>query len=133
MDDYFHNSDFSNELENILDEQFALERPNAVWCSDITYIWTTDGFVYLTSIMDLYSRKIIAWTLSRTLEVSCVIDTINKAKTRRNMELPLILFTVTEETSMCPKLVAKPLQRCSAATRKKLFHGIMHVSNHSMR
>ena len=40
----------------------------SVWCSDITYIWTIDGFVYLTSIMDLYSRKIIAWTLSKTLE-----------------------------------------------------------------
>lgn len=86
-------SDFSNELQNILDEQFNPERPNAVWCSDITYIWTTDGFVYLTSIMDLYSRKIIAWTLSKTLEVSCVINTINKAKARRNTELPLILHS----------------------------------------
>ena len=73
-------SDFSSELKNILDEQFNPECPNAVWCSDITYIWTIDGFVYLTSIMDLYSRKIIAWTLSKTLEVSCVIETIKKAK-----------------------------------------------------
>jgi transposase InsO family protein len=86
-------SDFSNELQNILDEQFNPERPNAVWCSDITYIWTTDGFVYLTSIMDLFSRKIIAWTLSNTLEVSCVIDTINKAKARRNTDLPLIIHS----------------------------------------
>ena len=86
-------SDFSNELQNILDEQFTPERPNAVWCSDITYIWTTDGFVYLTSIMDLFSRKIIAWTLSQTLEVSCVIDTINKAKARRDTELPLIIHS----------------------------------------
>ncbi len=69
-------SDFSTELQNILDEQFNPDRPNAVWCSDITYIWTIDGFVYLTSVMDLFSRKIIAWTLSETLEVSCVIDTI---------------------------------------------------------
>ena len=86
-------SDFSSELQNILDEQFNPERPNAVWCSDITYIWTADGFVYLTSIMDLYSRKIIAWTLSKTLEVSCVIETINKAKTRRKTEEPLILHS----------------------------------------
>lgn len=60
-------SDFSTELQNILDEQFDPDRPNAVWCPDITYIWTIDGFVYLTSIMDLFSRKIIAWTLSETL------------------------------------------------------------------
>lgn len=86
-------SDFSNELQNILNEEFHPERPNAVWCSDITYIWTVDGFVYLTSIMDLYSRKIIAWTLSQTLEVSCVIETINKAKARRKTDLPLIIHS----------------------------------------
>ena len=86
-------SDFSKELLNILDEQFNPERPNAVWCTDITYIWTHDGFVYLTSIMDLYARKIIAWTLSETMEVSCVVDTINKAKSRRDTDLPLILHS----------------------------------------
>lgn len=86
-------SDFSTELQNILDEQFNPERPNAVWCSDITYIWTMEGFVYLTSIMDLYSRKIIAWTLSKTLETSCVIETINKAKAKRSTELPLIIHS----------------------------------------
>ena len=86
-------SDFSTELQNILDEQFNPDRPNTVWCSDITYIWTIDGFVYLTSIMDLFSRKIIAWTLSETLEVSCVIDTINKAKARRNIDQPLIIHS----------------------------------------
>ena len=54
-------SDFSTELQNILDEQFNPDRPNAVWCSDITYIWTIDGFVYLTSVMDLldvYKRQV---------------------------------------------------------------------------
>ena len=86
-------SDFSIELHNILDEQFNPARPNAVWCTDITYIWTFDGFVYLTSIMDLFARKIIAWTLSETMEVSCVIDTINKAKERRNTDLPLIIHS----------------------------------------
>jgi len=86
-------SDFSKELHNILDQDFNPERPNAVWCSDITYIWTVNGFVYLTSVMDLFSRKIIAWTLSTSLEVSCVIETINKAKARRSTDLPLILHS----------------------------------------
>lgn len=86
-------SDFSNELHNVLNEQFNPDRPNAVWCSDITYVWTADGFVYLTSIMDLYSRKIIAWSLSETMEVSCVIDTVRKAMQRRNTDQPLILHS----------------------------------------
>lgn len=87
------NSDFSNELKNILEEQFNPQKPDAVWCSDITYIWTYEGFVYLTSIMDLYSRKIIAWTLSNTLEARWVIETVNKAKKARNVSAPLILHS----------------------------------------
>ena len=73
-------SDFSKELHNVLNEKFNPERPNAVWCTDITYIWTQDGFVYLNCVMDLYARKIIAWTLADTMEVSTVVETINKAK-----------------------------------------------------
>ena len=72
------NSDLCTKLQNILDEPFNPDRTNAVRCSDITYIRTIDEFVYLTCIMDLFSRKIIAWTLSKTLDVYCVIDTINK-------------------------------------------------------
>lgn len=85
------NSDFSSALQNVLNEQLNPDKPNAVWCSDITYIWTMDGFVYLTSIMDLFSRKIIAWTLSHTLETSCVIETIKKAQNRRKLDTPLII------------------------------------------
>lgn len=86
-------SDFSNELHNVLNEQFNPERPNAVWCTDITYIWTHDGFVYLNCVIDLFARKIIAWTLADTMEVSTVIETINKAKARRNTDLPLIIHS----------------------------------------
>ena len=86
-------SDFSMELHNILNEQFNPERPNAVWCTDITYIWTQDGFAYLNCVMDLYARKIIAWTLADTMEVSTVIETINKAKACRNTDLPLIIHS----------------------------------------
>lgn len=73
-------SDFSEEYKNILDEQFNPDFPDAVWCTDITYIWTYEGFVYLTSIMDLYSRKIISWVLSDTLETKWVVEAVNKAK-----------------------------------------------------
>ena len=86
-------SGFSSKLENILDEQFNPAAPNAVWCTDITYLWTDAGFIYLTSIMDLYSRKIIAWTLSESLEVWCVIDTINKAKKNRRLVNPVIIHS----------------------------------------
>lgn len=85
--------DLSSRLRNILKEKFNPEEPDAVWCSDITYIWTYEGFVYLTSIMDLYSRKIITWVLSDTLEAKYVVKAVEKAKSRRNVEKPLILHT----------------------------------------
>ncbi len=86
-------SNFSEELVNILNEDFNPEEPNAVWCSDITYIWTYEGFVYLTCIMDLYSRKIISWVLSTTLEAKWVVEAINKAKTSRNITKPLVMHS----------------------------------------
>ena len=86
-------SDFSEELKNILEEQFNPEEPDAVWCSDITYIWTFAGFVYLTSIMDLYSRKIIAWVLSDTLEARWVTEAVAKAQKARKVTRPLIIHS----------------------------------------
>ena len=86
-------SDFSIELKNILDEEFNPSEPNAVWCSDITYIWTYEGFVYLTSVMDLFSRKIIAWELSTTLEAKWVVETINRAKKARKIDKPLVMHS----------------------------------------
>ena len=85
--------DFSKELHNILDEQFNPDRPNAVWCTDITYIYTLEGFAYLTSVMDLYSRKIISWVLAPTLETRYVVEAINQAKARRTTDQPLILHS----------------------------------------
>ena len=86
-------SDFSNKLKNVLDEKFNPDTPNAVWVSDITYIWTFEGFVYLTSIMDLFSRKIISWVLSETLEASNVVEAVEKAKIQRNITRPLVFHS----------------------------------------
>lgn len=99
------NPDFSSELKNILDERFNPEKPDAVWCSDITYIWTYEGFVYLTSIMDLFSRKIISWVLSDTLEAKCVIEAVEKAKAARGADIPRILHTDRGVQYVCKNYV----------------------------
>lgn len=98
-------SDFSDNLKNILNENFNPNKPDAVWCSDITYIWTFEGFVYLTSIMDLYSRKIIAWTLSDTLEAKWVIEAVNKAKRARNVNKPLVMHSDRGIQFVCSEYV----------------------------
>lgn len=88
------NSDFTSKLTNVLDRNFNPSAPNCVWVTDITYIRTVDdGFVYLTSVMDLFSRRIIAWSLSRTMEVDEVLECIKKAKQRRQFDNALIIHS----------------------------------------
>lgn len=85
--------DFDVKLKNILNRNFNPEHPNAVWVTDITYIHTLEGFAYLTSIMDLYSRKIVGWSLSDNLSTDSVILAIKQAKRSRNIEKPLIIHS----------------------------------------
>ncbi|WP_286149324.1 IS3 family transposase [Thomasclavelia cocleata] len=86
--------DFSTNLKNILKRDFNPKGPDAAWCTDITYIWTyTEGFVYLTSIMDLYSRKIIAWVLTKDMTAQSVLEVIKTAKQRRNIQQPLVIHS----------------------------------------
>ncbi len=84
---------FDEKLHNILKRNFDPDKPDSYWCTDITYIWTDEGFVYLTSIMDLYSRKIIAWTLSKTLETDEVVRCVEMAKWRRKVKEPLVIHS----------------------------------------
>lgn len=83
--------DYSTKLENTLQREFHPDCPNAVWCTDITYIHTSEGFVYLTSIMDLYSRKIIAWTLSETMEVEAVLQCLQRAMKENPIQKPRVI------------------------------------------
>ena len=81
-------------FKNILNQQFNPKHPDSVWCTDITYIRTKqEGFVYLTCIMDLFSRKIIAWKLSRTMETKDILEALKTAKLRRQTSSPIVIHT----------------------------------------
>lgn len=57
----------------------SIDRPNQVWCSDITYIPVEGGFFYLVAVMDWYSRFVLSWALSNTLTVDFCIDALQQA------------------------------------------------------
>ena len=57
----------------------SLERPNQVWCADITYIPLAKGFLYLVAVMDAWSRKMLAWRLSNTMDVQLCLDALEEA------------------------------------------------------
>ncbi|MEN2416219.1 IS3 family transposase [Flavobacterium mesophilum] len=79
---------------NILNRQFRVNEPSKVWVSDITYIQTIRGFLYLTIIMDLFDRKIVGWSIScRLFPKTTTIDAWNMAVKNRNVPNGLIFHS----------------------------------------
>jgi putative transposase len=75
---------------NLVAGNFEMARPNMVWVSDITYKRTAEGWLYLAVVMDLYSRKVVGWSVARTLAVDLVVEALLMATGRRNPEPGLI-------------------------------------------
>ena len=77
------NSGNTKASANLLDRVFKTERPNACWLSDITYIPTREGWLYLAAILDLYSRAIVGWGMSKSLDCKLAMDALNMAISQR--------------------------------------------------
>ncbi|MGI6684442.1 MAG: IS3 family transposase [Bacillota bacterium] len=69
--------------ENVLDRQFKASKPNQLWVTDITYIPTNEGWLYLATVMDLYSRKIVGWAMDKTMTKELVISALKMAYKRQ--------------------------------------------------
>jgi putative transposase len=72
------NLSLANQAHKVL-RGLVIDRPNQVWATDITYIPMARGFVYLVAIMDWYSRRVLAWRVSNTLDTRFCIDALNDA------------------------------------------------------
>ncbi len=75
---------------NLLDQDFSAQTANERWASDITYIWTSQGWLYLGVVMDLYSRRIIGWAMSRRINRHLVVNALNMALDQRRPSEKLI-------------------------------------------
>jgi transposase InsO family protein len=69
--------------DNLLGRQFDPEAPNEAWVADITYIPTRQGWLYLAAVEDLYSRRVVGWSLAERLESRLVVDALELAVQRR--------------------------------------------------
>lgn len=85
----------------------VIDRPDQVWCSDVTYIRLTEGFVYLVAIMDWHSRYVLAWRLSNTLDASFCVEALEEALSVSRPEIfntdQGVQFTSTGFTSVLEK------------------------------
>lgn len=73
-----------NIAPNLLNREFKVDRPSRVWVSDLTYINTKEGWLYLTVVIDLYDRKVIGWALSKTMKGKAT--TISSLKNRTPLD-----------------------------------------------
>jgi putative transposase len=78
---------------DLVQQNFAVSAPNRVWTSDITYLWTREGWVYLAVILDLYARRIVGWELSNRLTADLVTTALQRAVDWRKPEPGLILHS----------------------------------------
>ena len=70
--------------DNILDREFDPEEPNASWVSDVTYIPTREGWLYLAVVVDLFSRMVVGWSMAATMTSRLVVDALEMALSDRS-------------------------------------------------
>jgi transposase InsO family protein len=68
---------------NVLDRQFAVATPNTAWVSDITYLWTRQGWLYLVVILDLFSRRVVGWALRNRITRELAVEALTMALAHR--------------------------------------------------
>lgn len=83
----------SNVADNLLWRDFNAERPNQKWVTDITYIWVEQRWLYLATVMDLYSRRIVGWHLGDDMTVDLVTKAMKMALANRNVSPGLIVHS----------------------------------------
>jgi len=78
---------------NLLNRRFSVTTPNCVWVGDITYIWTSEGWLYLAVVIDLYSRRIVGWSMNNCISRHLVMDALIMAIWRRKPSRGLIFHS----------------------------------------
>jgi transposase InsO family protein len=78
---------------NILEQNFEAEAPNQIWASDISYVWSMEGWLYLAVILDIYSRIIVGWSISAYLDRQLTINALKRALFRRQVGPGLIFHS----------------------------------------
>ena len=80
-------------FENVLDRQFDVNGPDQAYVGDITYLWTQEGWLYLAVVIDLYSRKVVGWSMGSRMKAKLVCDALTMAIWQRHPAAGLIVHS----------------------------------------
>ena len=76
--------------DNVLNREFTATKPNEVWLADMSYVPTGEGFLYLSIVEDLFSRRVVGWSMTASMESRCVVDALGMALAARCPEAGLL-------------------------------------------
>jgi len=76
--------------ENVLDREFTATKPNEKWAMDLTYLPTVEGWLFLALVVDLFSRRIVGWSMAATMTSRLVVDALEMAKCQRDVPAGLV-------------------------------------------
>jgi len=86
-------SDHNKESSpNLLQQNFTVDAPNKVWVSDLTYVWTYEGWLYLTTVIDLFHRKIVGWAMSDRMHSAVTTEKALEQAYKREHPLKALIF-----------------------------------------
>jgi putative transposase len=88
-----HSLTMNNVSDNLLWRNFHADKPNEKWTSDITYIWVESKWLYLATVMDLYSRLIVGWSFGESMTEALIEDALTMACDRREVKPGLIVHS----------------------------------------
>jgi putative transposase len=95
---------------NLLKRNFSPEKPNQIWASDLTYIWTREGWLFLAVVVDLFSRQVVGWSLDKTMTKELVCSALRQAYFRRQPGTGL-LFHSDRGSQYCSKAFREQLRQ----------------------
>ena len=88
------NSDHNKPIyPNVLEQNFNVEAADQAWGQDITYVWTAEGWLYLAVVIDLYSRKVVGWSMGSRMNAQLVCDELTMAMWQRQPKAGLIIHS----------------------------------------
>jgi putative transposase len=80
----------SEIADNVLDRQFTAEAPNQKWVADFTYIWSAEGWLYVAVVLDLFSRRVVGWSMQASMTSQLVADALMMAVWRRGKPVAVL-------------------------------------------
>lgn len=97
--------------ENLLNQEFSATKPDQVWTSDITYIWTKEGWMYLAVVLDMFSRQVIGWKASNRMSKDLVVDALKKPIKSRKPKGKNVIFHSDRGSQYASEDVCKLLKK----------------------